>query len=342
MTQTSRELVQRCLKFEHPQRVPRDLWVLPWARDHYPEPLAEIEAQYPGDFINALDVYKPSPRVKGDPYEIGTYVDEWGCSFINIQKGVIGEVRDPLLKDIGDWQTLKPPFEILPDDMQKARDQVNAFCHSTDKFVTSGCCPRPWERYQFVRGTVNAMMDIMDADERALRLLKSIHDFYLKEVEFWTSTDIDAIFFMDDWGAQSQLLIPPALWHEIFKPLYIEYVEMAHAANKFIFMHSDGHIEAIYPALAEIGVDAVNSQLFCMDFKNLAESIKGKLTFWGEIDRQHILSSPDPDVGRKAVESVVNHLYDPAGGVIAQLEFGAGANPDTVKTVFQTWEELTG
>ncbi len=339
MSQTSRELVQRCLKFDYPERVPRDLWILPWAEIHYPDDLAEIQARYPSDFKASIDVYQPSPRIKGDPHKIGSYTDEWGCVFTNVQEGVIGEVRQPLITDLNDWKQLDPPYETLPE--KKARDRINAFCCSTDKFVTSGCCPRPWERYQFLRGTTDAMMDMMDPNERVMGLLRRIHDFYLKEVEFWISTDIDAIFFMDDWGAQSQLLIPPAIWHEIFKPLYKEYTDLAHSAGKYIFMHSDGHIEEIYPALADIGVDAVNSQLFCMDFENL-QNVKGKLTFWGEIDRQQILPSADPNQGRRAVETVVEYLYNPAGGVIAQLEFGAGANPDTVMAVFQAWEELTG
>ena len=47
------------------------------------------------------------------------------------------------------------------------------------------------------------------------------------------------------------------------------------------------------------------------------------MTFWGEIDRQYVLTDEDPDVGRRAVRQVAEHLYDPKGGLIAQFEFGA-------------------
>ncbi len=40
--------------------------------------------------------------------------------------------------------------------------------------------------------------------------------------------------------------------------------------DKFTFMHSDGHISETYPDLVEVGVDALNSQLFCMDLADLA------------------------------------------------------------------------
>ena len=53
-------------------------------------------------------------------------------------------------------------------------------------------------------------------------------------------------------------------------------------------MHSDGNILKIYPQLIELGLDAINSQIFCMGVENL-EPFAGKITFWGEMDRQHLL-----------------------------------------------------
>lgn len=200
--------------------------------------------------------------------------------------------------------------------------------------------PRPWERYQFIRGTENALIDLMMPDSGTKDLLRIIHEYNLHEMELWAKSDVDAISFMDDWGSQNQLLISPDLWREMFKPLYKEYCDLAHFYGKFIFMHSDGFIHDIYSDLIEVGVDALNSQLFCMDMEYLEETAKGKITFWGEIDRQHVLPSNNPQDGRDAVRKVAEHFYDPAGGIIAQLEFGLGANPDTVIAVFEEWEKI--
>jgi hypothetical protein len=206
--------------------------------------------------------------------------------------------------------------------------------------VLAGCCPRPWEQMQFLRTTVEAMMDVMAPDDGARDLIRVIHEFYMKELEFWTSTDVDGIRFMDDWGSQQQLLISPPLWRDLFKPCYRDYCEIAKANGKFAFMHSDGQIQSIYPDLIEIGVDAVNSQLFCMDLDKLERIAKGKITFWGEIDRQHILPSRNPQDGRDAVRKVAEHLYDPSGGIIAQFEFGPGSNPDTALAIFDEWDRI--
>src|ERR1035437_5243708 len=97
MPQTSREIVRRCLTFQTPERMPREVRVLPWANEHLGAGLAEVGRRYPGDFGGPGDVSRPSPRRQGDAYAIGRYTDEWGCVFTNIQRGVIGEVCDPLV-----------------------------------------------------------------------------------------------------------------------------------------------------------------------------------------------------------------------------------------------------
>ncbi|MCJ7681247.1 MAG: methyltransferase [Candidatus Aminicenantes bacterium] len=334
--------MRRALTFDRPARVPRQLFWLPWAEIHYPEVLKEINVRFPSDITGTPYRYNPSPLVKGDPHAVGLYTDEWGCTFSNIQAGVIGEVKEPLLPDLRDWKRMRPPYEQLPTNPGRMRNVVNRFCGETDIFVMADICPRPWERYQFIRGTENALMDVMILEEGFRSLLRSIHEFYLKEMELWVQTDVDAVMFMDDWGGQDRLLISPDIWREFFKPLYSDYCDLAHAHGKFAFMHSDGWITAIYPDLIEVGVDALNSQLFCMDIPELARIAKGKITFWGEIDRQFILTASDPEEGRKAVRYVAEHLYDPAGGVIAQFEFTPGACPDTALVIFDEWAKVDG
>jgi len=338
--QTPREIVRRCLEFEYPVRIPREMWAIPYAYIHYRDAIDEVRRRFPSDFGGPGSVYRPSPRVRGEQYGVGTYVDEWGCVFVNIQEGVHGEVKDPILRDLADWRTMKPPCETLPDDRIAARDSVNRDCAASDRFMKGSCCPRPWERLQFLRGTENAMVDVMEAGRDLRGLLRLMHEFYLEEFEFFAKTDVDAVSFMDDWGSQTQLLIPPTVWRELFKPMYRDYCEIAHANNKFVFMHTDGHVSEIYDDLVEIGVDAVNSQLFCMDMSDLARRVKGKITFWGEIDRQHIMPAKDQQVARDAVRKVARHLYDPAGGVIAQFELSPGSNPANATVVFEEWDRV--
>lgn len=340
MSQSPREIVKRCLIFDYPERIPRDLWLLPWASIHHPKTVSELNRRFPGDIITAECEYQPSRRVKGDPHKVGYYTDEWDCTFRNIQEGIIGEIATPLIPEIENWMETRPPYETLPSSRTQALSEVNSFCSDTDRFVLAKCCPRPWERYQFLRGTENALVDVLMPGSGFRDLLKTIHDYYLTEFEFWASTDVDGMMFMDDWGAQDRLLIPPDTWRELFKPLYRDYCRIAKSKRKFTFMHSDGYIADIMEDLVEIGVDAINSQLFCMDIKDLAARLKGRISFWGEIDRQQVLPCADPQAGIDAVQLVASHLYDPSGGIIAQFEFGPGANPETALAIFEEWERV--
>lgn len=334
-----RTLVKQTLTFSNPARVPRDLWTLPWAELHYPAELARIRAHFPNDMVGAPGFLRERPATSGDQYAAGVYIDEWGCAFQNVQPGVIGEVKQPLVATWADLDRVRPPEAFLSID----RDQVNAFCKSTDRFVTAGCCPRPFERLQFLRGSENVYIDLAEQaagqPNEFFTLLDRVHQFYLKEMEQWAKTDVDAFTFMDDWGAQRALLISPRQWRKIFKPLYKAYIDLAHRHGKFIFMHSDGFTQDIIPDLIELGLDAFNTQIFTMDIEQLGARFRGQITFWGEIDRQHLLSFGTTGEIERAVRRVKDALFS-SGGVIAQCEFGAGAKPENVYKVFETWERV--
>jgi hypothetical protein len=317
--------------------VPRHLWLLPWATNHYPEQVRQIQIAFPDDIVNAPGFRQKNLITQGDPYEVGTYIDEWGCIFENKQRGVIGEVKQPILQTEEDIERLRLPWEALSID----RELVNAFSRQTDKYVIGGCCPRPFERMQFLRSSYNLFIDIAENSPSFYQLLKKVHEFYLRELEIWASTEVDGLSFMDDWGAQRSLLISPKKWKEIFRPIYKDYIDLAHHYGKYIFMHSDGYIMDIIPDLVDLGLDALNSQLFIMDIEALGKRFGGEITFWGEIDRQHILPSEDPSYSRKAVMRVKDALWRD-GGCIAQLEFGAGARPENVWAAFETWESVVG
>ncbi|MEI8196367.1 MAG: uroporphyrinogen decarboxylase family protein, partial [Phycisphaerae bacterium] len=319
----SRERVLRTLEFRRPDRVPRDLWCLPIVRlEHGAAAVKEFMDRWPADLATPYGFTKPAVRQKGDPFAAGTYCDEWGCVFENIQPGVIGEVKHPILDDYAKLPTMRPPLEML----ELKVEEINAFCRSSERFVLSGCCARPFERLQFIRGTEDLYMDIAEDSTDFRQLFDLVANFYRREMEAWAQTDVDALFFMDDWGSQRSLLIAPAQWRRLFKPLYAEYCQIAHTAGKKIFMHSDGYIMDIYPDLIEIGLDAVNSQIFCMDIEEIGRRYRGRIAFWGEIDRQHVLTSPNPEDGRRAARRVIDNLYTPEGGVFAQFELGAAAH----------------
>ena len=337
---TSRQRVLKALEFDRPDRVPRNFWQLPIARtEHGDAAIDAFQQRWPDDFTGpGIPNEALSSLRRGDAYTIGESVDEWGCVFQNVQVGVHGQVKQPLLNDWSRLDDLRLPVEALQID----REAVNRACAAKDQFVQGGCCPRPFERIQFLRGSENLYLDLAEMSAEVRDLLDRVHGFYVKELEVWAQTDVDALNCMDDWGSQDALLIDPEQWRRVFKPLYAEYARIAHDAGKKMLMHSDGHIEAIYEDLIEIGIDAINSQLFCMDIEDLGRRYAGRITFWGEMDRQHTLPYGTCAEAREAVQRVVDHLYRPEGGVIAQFELGAGAKLENADAIYQAWLDLPG
>jgi len=333
----SKDRVVNTLNFREVDRIPRTLWTLPGISLNRKDELEEVLQKYPGDIGCPEYKYGIGKRCAGDPQKIGHYTDEWGCVWQVGEIGVVGEVKGYPLSEWPMLENYTMPWELLHEaDLSK----VERSCNGSDKFMLAGTVTRPFERMQFLRGTENLLMDLAYGESEVYKLRDMLHEFFMKEMEMWSNTAVDGVSFMDDWGSQESLLISPALWRDFFKPLYKDYCDLLHSKGKYVFMHSDGNIESIYPDLIEIGVDAINSQLFCMDIEKLGALYAGKITFWGEIDRQFVLPFGKKEDVRKAVSRVKNALMkEKRTGVIAQCEWGTKDPKENIETVFEEWNQ---
>jgi uroporphyrinogen decarboxylase len=283
MNMTSRERVTRALRFEEFDKVPMevDRSVIGFASD-----VAYPEFRYGS---------RRSPTVA---IKKGSYIDCWGCIWECGEDGVKGEVKSPQFDDWTSFETYIPPFDVLKEaDLST----VNKQCAESDKFMMHMWGIEPFQRMQFLRGTENVFMDLAYGDAKIFKLRDIVHAYYMKEVELWANTDVDGIHIEDDWGSQLALLISPKMWREYFKPIYKDYCDLAHSRGKFVVMHSDGQIFDIIPDMIEIGVDAVNAQLDCMDIEKIALQYCGKIALWGGFDRQYLLPFGTTEEVRKEV-----------------------------------------
>jgi hypothetical protein len=331
---TGRERVKAALTFATPDRAPRDLWSLPYIRLFRKNELDEILQEFPMDIQSPELSPEWGDRNINAYSKTGHYTDDWGSVWYLGEPGIMGEVKEPALANWADLKTYKPPWDLIH---KRDLSFVNRLCDESDRFMLSDVTARPFERLQFLRGTENLLIDITYGTTEVRTLLEIVNEFYQEDIRAWCDTKVDGIVFMDDWGTNHSLLINPKTWRELFKPLYKEYCDLIHAAGKFTFFHTDGNTEAIYGDLIEVGIDAINSQLFCMDIEELARKYKGKVTFWGEIDRQHVLPFGDFQEVSEAVMRVRSALDDGSGGVIAHCEWGKDNSKENIRTVYKTW-----
>lgn len=348
---TGRQRIIKALNFDHPDRPPRDLWWLPAVEMTQKEELEDLLKRFTMDI--GTPIFKPGigKTRKGLPFvprsrscgcapaartRRGKYVDEWGSIWQIGESGLIGEVKEPPLDDLAKVDHFSPPWEYLETtDL----GDVNKNCGQDGRFMLSDICARPFERMQFLLGSQEFYLELAYGSKKLFRLREMVHEYNLKHISMWLETDVDAIFMMDDWGAQRSLLISPQHWREFLKPLYRDYCDLVHQHGKYVFFHSDGYIEPVLEDVIEVGIDALNCQLFCMDIEKLANRYKGKITFWGEIDRQRLLPFAHPSEIKQAVHRIRRLLDDGRGGVIAQCEWGKNNPRDNIEAVFSAWDE---
>jgi len=66
------------------------------------------------------------------------------------------------------------------------------------------------------------------------------------------------MMFGDDWGQQHGLIMGPALWREFIKPRIQRMYQAVKARGKFVFIHSCGKVQQLFPELIECGLDVFN------------------------------------------------------------------------------------
>lgn len=336
---TSKERVMNCLEFKPVDRLPVDVWILPAARMEYGEKLDEILKKYDTDirtFVGPFDHgYTP------EYYEIGKFMDPWGSEWTNLQAGVIGEVKNPVFDDydkLEGYQSPKPEFEKQWAEKKDSIAEQIKGARAENKFVIGGWISL-FERLQYLRGTEDVYCDIALEEEEMFDMIEIVMDFMRTYVKSWLEMDIDAMAFGDDWGSQKSTLISPDSWRKIFKPLYKELIDMIKAAGKKVFFHSDGYILELYPEFIDMGVNAINSQIWCMGVEKVAEACKGKIVNWGEISRQDILPKGSVqdvyDAANKMKELLV---LDNGSGLIGQSELNRDVSLENIEAFFNAWK----
>lgn len=268
----------------------------------------------------------------------GIRYDEWGTQWVAAEDGVSGEVRQPLIDDWSKLEDYRPPYDVLEQADLRA---VNGQCAASDKFIIpmwNGVSYNLFERMQWLRGTQELFMDLALGEPAVLRLRDMVHQYFMEQAALWADTDVDGLHIADDWGTQTSLLLSPAMWREVFRPCYKAYCDLAHAHGKFVVMHSDGYTLPILDDLIDIGVDAINTQIFCMDIDQLAARYHHRLTFWGEIDRQNILPFGSPEDCRQAVHRVADAFcaYGRTG-LVGQAFWGKDIPEENLAAVYDAW-----
>lgn len=199
-----------------------------------------------------------------------------------------------------------------------------------------------------IRGHKNFFTDMAGNPELADMLLDRITAFFeafYEKALGEAGEFIDIVFFGDDYGMQSGMLISPRMWRRMIKPHLARLINKIKSVADVKFqLHSCGAISPIIPDLVEIGVDILNPlqpTAAGMDLPTLKKEFGDRLIFHGAIDQQETLPKGTPEDVRQEVVLRLRELA-PGGGYIVAVSpnIQADVPPKNILTLYDSVKEL--
>ena len=134
----------------------------------------------------------------------------------------------------------------------------------------------------------------------------------------------DVLGFGDDFAGQNGMLVNPALWREMFLPVWKKLFAIAHKYNMKAMMHLCGGVAEVLPDLIDAGLDIYqNVQLNAkgMDMYDLKKEYGSDLIFYGGIDVQNDLLFCNEEQVAEIVKKTIEVLGEGGGYIVASTHF---------------------
>jgi len=168
-------------------------------------------------------------------------------------------------------------------------------------------------------------------------LLDRILAFNLRVIENACAYDVDAMMFGDDWGMQTGVLMGPRLWREFIKSRIQQMYRLVKSHGKFVFIHSCGKVDELFPDLIDCGLDVFNPfQPEVMDVFEVKRRYGERLSFFGGISTQKTLPYATVDQVKAQVQRLLDQVGKNGGYIAAPAHaIPADARPENIAAMIQ-------
>jgi uroporphyrinogen decarboxylase len=188
------------------------------------------------------------------------------------------------------------PDPLAPGRFSAAKSDIEKF--GKDFFVIGDCELSIFELAWHLTGMQNYMLAIAMEEEWISALNDRVEQWTLSLAESLVRLGVDAVWFGEDLGTQTSMLISPDMWRREFKPRYQRMIRQLRSINPDILMiiHSDGAVAPLVDDFIEIGFDIYNPvqpNVPGSDPRELQEKYGNRIAFFGGIDQQSLLPSGD-------------------------------------------------
>lgn len=290
-------------------------------------------------------------RDEGDSW---AFVDEWHCKHRRPKPAghYFSLCRSPLDDTVltkGAVDALGWPDPADPRRWAGLRDRAQEFRNAGYAVVMRGLCAGILEMACRLRPMDKFMMDLAQGEEGATHLLAKITEL---KARFWEAAladlgdVVDVVVEADDYGTQQSMLVSPAMYRRLLKPLQAELfaVIRQRLPDGFIFFHSCGNVRKLIPDFIEIGVDVLNPVHVTaagMEPVALKTDFGRDIAFWGGgVDTQGVLPKGTPQQVREDVKRNVTALA-PGGGYVFNTVHNIQADvpPENIVAMWEAFRE---
>jgi uroporphyrinogen decarboxylase len=163
-----------------------------------------------------------------------------------------------------------------------------------------------YERAWAMRGVTDLLTDMILRPDFVETLLDRIVEHNLIQIRRAVTLPIDAVFFGDDYGMQTGLIMGLDRWRRYFKPRLARMFAPVREAGKPVFLHSCGKVDDLFGDLIEIGLSVFNPfQPEVTDIFAAKRHYHGRLAFHGGMSIQHVLPFGTPAEVREATQRLI-------------------------------------
>lgn len=159
-------------------------------------------------------------------------------------------------------------------------------------------------------GMEKLLVDMMMEAEYVVPLFEACAEYQTQIGLQLIEKGVDAIWFGDDFGTQTNLIIPPETFREQLKPHYKRMIDRFRETKPDIIpiLHCDGAVADLLDDIREIGFEVFNPVQpgvpghLPQDMKN---NFGEKFAFWGAIDQQDLLpNGTDEELESDIIEKI--------------------------------------
>ncbi len=252
--------------------------------------------------------------------------DEWGCLWESEDEtgSDMGQVTNIPLEDWDDFDDFNWP-DPHAEGRFEGLEEALADAESKNLYVQLNSPQCIFERMHFLRGFEDTLMDCMVEPENIAKLAKVLADYQIGIIEHayrLAPGRIHCYDTTDDWGTQTQLMMNPDIFREIFKPEYKRVIDKAHECEMDVRFHTDGKINDILEDFIELGIDILNiHQPRLVGIDEVSKIAQGRICFEAAIDIQATLPTGDKQKIEEEAKELCEKWGGPEGGLIG-VEYG--------------------